>query len=139
MISDRRLASIAVTGPGLEIRSMTRAVKYPTMAIPMIPRAGIRAEARSDHCRVSGGWSERTMNRYICAFAVTPAVQKAVIRSGTYTVAGTGPPKAKAVLPAMSRYTTKIAAKVDRLVPTHLNRTPRRAFMACAGPYSSEP
>src|SRR3989304_2296426 len=32
-----------------------------------------------------------------------------------------------------------IAAIVDSVVPSHLNSTPRRAYVACSGPYSSAP
>src|SRR2546422_11198279 len=77
------------------------------------------------------------MNRYIWPFEVTPAVQKIVMRSGTYRIVGAGPPNKKPELPARTRYTTRIAASVDRDVPTHLNNTPRLAFAACCGPYSS--
>src|SRR5437870_346464 len=53
MSPERRLASWAVRGPGCEIKSTIRTVKYPTTTRPMIPSAGIRADARSDQRRVS--------------------------------------------------------------------------------------
>ncbi len=43
----------------------------------------------SVHLRVSGSCSARTKKRYICPLNVTPAVQKAVTRRGTYTVGDT--------------------------------------------------
>src|SRR5438552_1699852 len=104
-----------VMDPGFEARPTKRTVLYPTTAIAMMPRAGTKADAMSVHRRVSGGCRARTMKRYICAFALTPAVQKIVISSGTN------------------------AAVVDRAVPIHLNRTPRRAWTECSGPYSSAP
>src|SRR5437899_12269438 len=79
------------------------------------------------------------LNRYIWPFEVTPAVQKIVMRSGTYSIVGAGPPNKKPELPARTRYTTRIAASVDRVVPIHLNNTPRLAFAACCGPDSSAP
>src|SRR6266540_1314462 len=41
--------------------------------------------------------------------------------------------------PLMSKYTTKIAASVESVVPIHLKRTPRPAFRAWSGPYSFAP
>src|SRR5438876_871806 len=78
-----------VMDPGFEARPTKRTVLYPTTAIAMMPRAGTKADAMSVHRRVSGGCRARTMKRYICAFALTPAVQKIVIRSGTNAVEGT--------------------------------------------------
>src|SRR5437867_11061795 len=61
------------------------------------------------------------------------------MRRGTYRIVGAGLPNKKPELPARTRYTTRIAASVDRVVPTHLHNTPRLAFAACCGPYSSAP
>src|SRR5437867_1790871 len=105
----------------------------------MTPSTGIKMLAMSDHRRVSGGCRDRSMNRYIWPFEVTPAVQKIVMRRGTYRIVGAGPPNKKPELPARTRYTTRIAATVDSVVPIHLNNTPRLAFAACCGPYSSAP
>src|SRR6266480_2055690 len=128
-----------VMDPGFEARPTKRTVLYPTTAIAIMPRAGTKADAMSVHRRVSGGCRARTMKRYICAFALTPAVQKIVIRSGTNAVAGTAPPRKNALLPARARETPRTAAVVHRAVPIHLNRTPRRAWTECSGPYSSAP
>src|SRR5207245_9248928 len=105
----------------------------------MTPSTGIKMLAMSDHRRVSGGCRERSMNRYIWPFEVTPAVQKIVMRSGTYRIVGAGPPNKRPELPARTRYTTRIAASVDRVVPIDLNKSPRRAFEAGCGPYSEAP
>src|SRR2546422_11628519 len=79
------------------------------------------------------------MYRYYGPFDVHPADQKTVKRSGTNRNDGAGPPNKKPELPARTRYTTRIAASVDSVVPIHLNNTPRLAFAACCGPYSSAP
>ncbi len=39
----------------------------------------------------------------------------------------------------MRRYTTRIAARVERLAPIHLHAIPKRVYRACSGPYSSCP
>src|SRR5206468_11040766 len=82
------VASWEVMDPGFETRSTRRTVLYPTIAIAMMPSAGTKADAMSVHRRVSGGCKAQIMKRYICSFALTPAVEKIVIRSGTKAVAG---------------------------------------------------
>src|SRR5207245_9211101 len=75
----------------------------------MTPSTGIKMLAMSDHRRVSGGCRERSMNRYIWPFEVTPAVQKIVMRSGTYRIVGAGPTNKKLELRARTRYVKRIA------------------------------
>src|SRR5437667_12814079 len=93
------VASWEVMDPGFETRSTRRTVLYPTIAIAMMPSAGTKADAMSVHRRVSGGCRARTMKRYICAFALTPALQKHVIRGGSKADAGPPAATAKALHP----------------------------------------